>query len=149
MTTGTIILPIGGATLPDGSTSNNAAQFQRTKSSASAPVYHFIELLYDASTEESAYWSFRMPENYASAPIAKLQWKANATANSVVWGVQVAAITPGDTDTPNEHALATTYTAPAKPREGMVRHASGAPYWNPGSGRGVYCYSNAAWRFLG
>lgn len=111
MTTGTIILPIGGAVLPDGSTSNNPAQFQRTKSSASAPVYHFVELLFDPTTEESAYWAFRMPENYASAPVAKLQWKANATSNSVVWGVQLAAITPSDADTPNEHALATTNTA--------------------------------------
>ena len=111
MATGTIILPIGGAVLPDGSASNAAAQFQRTKSTAAAPAAHFIELLFDPSTEESAYWSFRMPADYSSSLVAKLQWKANVTANSVVWGVQVYAVTPTDADTPNEHALATTNTA--------------------------------------
>lgn len=111
MATGTLILPIAGAVLPDGSASNAAAQFQRTKSSASAPAAHFIELLYDASTEESAYWSFRLPANYASSPVLKLQWKANTTSNSVVWGCQIFAVTPSDTDTPNEHALGTANTA--------------------------------------
>lgn len=110
MTTGTLILPISGATLPDGSASNSPAQFQRTKSTASAPVYHFIELLFDPATEESAYWSFRMPTDYASSPVLKLQWKANQASNAVVWGCQLAAITPTDADTPNEHALATTNT---------------------------------------
>lgn len=110
MATGTILLPIGGAVLPDGSASNIPAQFQRTKSSAAAPAAHFIELLFDPTTEESAYWSFRMPENYSSSPVAKLQWKANTTSNSVVWGVQVFAVTPSDADTPNEHALATANT---------------------------------------
>ena len=41
-----------------------------------------------------------------------------------------------------------TEVAPAKPREGMRRFADGTN-WNPGSGRGLYLYSNAAWRFLG
>ena len=38
--------------------------------------------------------------------------------------------------------------APAKPRDGMLRRADGT-LWNPGSGEGVYCYYNSAWRFLG
>ncbi len=37
---------------------------------------------------------------------------------------------------------------PDKPRDGMLRRADGV-YWNPGSGQGVYCFYNAAWRFLG
>lgn len=41
-----------------------------------------------------------------------------------------------------------TYVAPTKPREGDIRLADGTS-WNPGSGQGVYCYYNAAWRFLG
>lgn len=110
MTTGTIILPIAGATLPDGSASNSPAQFQRTKSSAAAPVYHFVELLFDPTTEESCYFTFRMPTDYSSSPVLKLGWKANTTSNAVVWGCQIGAITPGDADTPNEHALATTNT---------------------------------------
>lgn len=111
MVTGTIILPIAGAVLPDGSTSNAAAQFQRTKSTATAPAYHFVELLFDPTTEESAYWTFRLPADYSSSPVLKLGWKANATANAVMWGCQIGAITPADADTPNEHALGTTNTA--------------------------------------
>jgi hypothetical protein len=44
--------------------------------------------------------------------------------------------------------LEVTTVAPAKPRDGMLRRADGTS-WNPGSGQGVYCYYNAAWRFLG
>lgn len=110
MATGTIILPIAGAVLPDGSASNSAAQFQRTKSSAAAPAAHFVELLFDPSTEEACYFSFRLPTDYSSSPVLKLQWKANQASNAVVWGCQVSATTPADADTPNEHALATTNT---------------------------------------
>ena len=41
-----------------------------------------------------------------------------------------------------------SYSAPAKPRDGMIRLADGTR-WNPGSGAGVYCYRDGAWRFLG
>lgn len=44
--------------------------------------------------------------------------------------------------------LELTYAAPAKPVEGMVICADGVT-WNPGAGRGVYCYHGAAWAFLG
>ncbi|HYE38158.1 hypothetical protein [Methylocaldum sp.] len=40
------------------------------------------------------------------------------------------------------------HTAPARPREGMVRGADGTD-WNPGSGKGVYVYYNASWNKLG
>ena len=38
--------------------------------------------------------------------------------------------------------------APAKPREGMVALAWGAPYWNPGAGAGYYGYVGGAWTKL-
>ena len=38
--------------------------------------------------------------------------------------------------------------APSKPRDGDLRYADGT-LWNPGSGRGVYCYYASAWHFLG
>jgi hypothetical protein len=41
-----------------------------------------------------------------------------------------------------------TTVAPAKPRDGMLRRADGT-LWNPGSGQGVYCFYNGAWRYLG
>ena len=38
-------------------------------------------------------------------------------------------------------------TAPAKPREGMIYGADGTS-WNPGAGKGVYCYIGTTWTKL-
>lgn len=35
--------------------------------------------------------------------------------------------------------------APAKPREGNVRYASGAPGWDPGNGKGLYWFDGTSW----
>lgn len=110
MATGSILLSIAGATPPDGSTNNAAPEIIRVKGSASAPAPHFVEARFDAAADEHLWWQFRMPSDYASAPVVKLQWKANATANSCVWGCRLGAVTPADTDTPNEHATATAQT---------------------------------------
>lgn len=40
------------------------------------------------------------------------------------------------------------YSAPSKPREGDIRLADGTS-WNPGGGKGVYCYYGAVWHLLG
>jgi len=40
--------------------------------------------------------------------------------------------------------LVERYSAPGKPREGLVVFADGTS-WNPGSGRGVYVFSSAVW----
>lgn len=40
------------------------------------------------------------------------------------------------------------YTAPGKPRDGMVVLADGVSF-NPGSGAGYYGYRAGSWRFLG
>ena len=37
--------------------------------------------------------------------------------------------------------------APAKPREGMLYGADGVN-WNPGAGKGVYCYYGGTWTKL-
>jgi len=51
-------------------------------------------------------------------------------------------------DSPNESmALTTLYAAPNKYRDGTIVKASSP--WDPGSGNGVYCYRDGAWRFLG
>jgi len=42
-----------------------------------------------------------------------------------------------------------TYNAPAKPRDGDLRYAAGAPNWNPGAGAGVYVYKTNTWVLLG
>ena len=72
-----------------------------------------MALSYDgAGAKELAFWTFRMPADYASAPILKIQWMANTTcAQSVVWSTQLGAITAGDTDTVLEHAAAAASSA--------------------------------------
>lgn len=40
--------------------------------------------------------------------------------------------------------LVERYSAPVKPREGLVVFADGTS-WDPGSGRGVYVYSSSVW----
>jgi hypothetical protein len=97
MATGTIVLTPGAATLPDGTASNLAPGMAVTKSSASAPGVYTLKLLYDATSEEWCVFQFRMPDDYSSAPVAKLQWSAaSATSGAVVWDVRVSATTPAD-----------------------------------------------------
>lgn len=112
MATGQIDLPVGGALQPDGSTNNAAPGLQRVKSSASAPSVHFLQLLFDASTDEMVYWQTRMPPDYASAPVMKVQYKmASGTSGSVRFEGRVAATTPGDSTDLDAKALATTNSA--------------------------------------
>ena len=97
MALGTIILTPGAAILPDGTTSNLAPAMQRTKSSATAPGIYALQLAFDATSEEWCTWQFRMPADYASTPVAVVQWKAaSATSGGVVWDVRIAAVTTGD-----------------------------------------------------
>lgn len=112
MATGQIALDVGAAVMPDGSTNNAGPGLQRVKSSASAPASHFLHLLFDASTDEMCYWKTRMPPDYASAPVLKVQYKmASATTGSVRFEGRVAAITPGDATDMDAKALGTTNSA--------------------------------------
>jgi len=111
VTVATIVLPPPSGTLPDGSTSNLAPGFSRRKGTETAPAKFLMTADFDASSVENLWWTFTMPQNYASGPIVRLQWMANATSGSVVWGAQIGAITPADADTPIEHVLATATTA--------------------------------------
>lgn len=109
MATGTIPLSIGAAILPDGSASNAAPAIQRVKSSASAPSPHFLQACFDASTDEMLYWSFRMPADYASAPVMKVQYKmTSATSGAVLFEGRLAAVSDGDSQDVDAKALATT-----------------------------------------
>lgn len=56
-------------------------------------------LSYDAATKETAYFKFRA-SNYGSGNLTlDIDWYADtATSGDVIWGAQIAAITP-DTDT--------------------------------------------------
>lgn len=109
MATGTLELPIAAAIPPDGSSGNAAPAIQRIQGSESNPKKHFLVAAFDGAgtTKEYLWWYFRMPSDYSSAPIVKLQWMLNAiTSNTVNWEVSIGAITPADADTPVEHANA-------------------------------------------
>lgn len=111
MATGTISLPIGAAIMPDGSASNAAPAIQRVKSSAAAPTPYFLQLAFDASTEEQVCWSFRMPADYASAPVMKVQYKmTSATTGGVAFEGRLAAVTPGDATDVDAKAFGTANT---------------------------------------
>lgn len=61
--------------------------------------FPFPVLMFDASTDQTCYWVFRVPD-YASGNLTlTLLWYADtASTNNVVWEAQIAAITP-NTDT--------------------------------------------------
>lgn len=88
MSTGTIILPVQAAKI-GGSFITNPARINGGSNAWS--------LLFSATQTESGLWQFRMPENYASGLIAKLQYSmASAVANKVDLEVEVMAISDGD-----------------------------------------------------
>lgn len=112
MATGTIVLPAGAAAPGDGSASNAGPAIQRVKSSASAPSLMFLQLAFDASAKEMCYWSFRMPADYASGPVLKVQYKmTSATSGGVAFTANIAAVTPGDSTDVDAKALAADNTA--------------------------------------
>lgn len=93
----TILLTPGAASLPDNTADNLTPAMQAVKSSASAPGVYFLQLAFDASSEEWCCWSFRMPDDYVSGLTAKVLYKmASATSGGVAWDVRVAAVSDGD-----------------------------------------------------
>ena len=55
------------------------------------------KLLFDDTTSELVYWVFRLPSDFSSAPVLKVQYSA-ASATSGTFGVSVSimAVTDGD-----------------------------------------------------
>jgi hypothetical protein len=108
--TSSLILPMGGAVLPDGSSGNAAPQVERIQGTETNPKKHLIALRFDSATEEMAYWTGQLPHEAAAAPTFTLRmiWTSIAaiTTSNVVWGARISAVTPTDADTPVEHAQA-------------------------------------------
>lgn len=114
MATSTIVLPIGAATLPDGSSGNAAPQIERIQGTEANPKKHYLAGRFDPATEEFLYWSLVLPHEAAAAPTFTLRliWASVTaiTATNVVWGGRISAVTPADADTPIEHAQAAQQT---------------------------------------
>lgn len=107
MATASISIPIGlmvpeSASVP-GATASGAT-FAHIQSSASAPSPAFVQAVFANVAIQQGNWQFRMPADYASGLVAKAQWKANATSGTPTMACRIAAVTPGDPETPNEKA---------------------------------------------
>ena len=87
MATGTIILPILGA-IPDPTLPPEL----KFAAGTNRPYWAFD----GTASIEKMVWTFRMPVNYASGLVAKIQWSGSAsttTSNTVQWSVFVHALT--------------------------------------------------------
>lgn len=112
MATGTIILPIQAAAIPDGTTNNAAPALVVVKGTNTAPVRFLMTAAFDPGTDEHLWFQFRMPADYSSSPVLKILWYSNdiGAGETCVWGCSLGAVTPADADTPLEHAQATAQT---------------------------------------
>lgn len=96
---------------------------QRVKSSASAPTPYFMQAAFDASTEEQIMWSFRMPADYASAPVLKAQYKmASATSGNVIMEARIAAVSDGDATDVDAKGFAAANTSATTAVPGTAGH---------------------------
>lgn len=82
-------------------------QLTSIESTASEPNPEWLGWAFDGTAAEYLHAQLRMPGDYGSAPVLKLQWQLNAITNAVVWTGRIAAITPSDAETPNEKAAGT------------------------------------------
>lgn len=108
MPTGTILLPIPGnfdATNPPG------LGFFNSKP----------RLLFDDAVDEIVHWTLRMPANYASTPVLKLQYAmTSATTNEVIVACQIMAVSDGDAQAIDSDSYDAVNTSAAKTVPGTV-----------------------------
>jgi hypothetical protein len=73
--TGTILLSVGGAILPDGTAGSAAAQpMLITTSDADDPQLRLMVLAFDDTTDEQCFWQFAMKPDYVSGGRLKVQF---------------------------------------------------------------------------
>lgn len=115
MAFGTVLLPISAAVPPDASgTNNNPPAIQRVRSTGADPKPFFLQAAFDASTQEALIWSFRMPSDFTSNPVLKVQYKmASAVTGNVIIESRVSATTPGDTTDTDAKTFSTVNTSAA------------------------------------
>jgi hypothetical protein len=110
-TTRYLNLTPSSAVLPDGSSGNSAPALTRIQGTETNPKKHLLALGFDgAGGTEYAWWTFVLPADYSSGGSLDLLWVLNDTSNAVKWQAKVSAVTPGDADTPIEHAAASAAT---------------------------------------
>jgi len=102
MATGYIPLPATSFQPLDNSAGNEAPALDYVQSSGAAPAPRSARWGFDDTANEHVCLVMRMPGNYASDPVLKLDWYAAATSGDVVWCAEVSAITESDAATPED-----------------------------------------------
>jgi len=116
MATGYVMLWPGEVTFPDGASGNAFPGIEQILSSAAAPTngckVHFLQLVFDAATDEHVIFSFPLPGDYASGGTLRVKWKrkSGTGAANAVWKAAVAALTAGGTEVPDSKAFSTVAT---------------------------------------
>lgn len=99
MATGYIPLPAMAFQPLDDSAGNESPALDFKQSSGTAPAPRLPRWAFDDTANEHLSLVFRIPGNYASAPVLKVDWYAAATSGDVVWCCEVSAITESDAAT--------------------------------------------------
>lgn len=100
MATAYLPLPASSFQPLDGSAGNEAPAADYVQSSGTAPAPRSLRWAFDDTANEHLCIVFRMPGNYASAPVLKIDWYAAATSGDVVWCAELSAISESDAATP-------------------------------------------------
>ena len=85
---------------------------------------------FDSSTDELVYVSFRLPSDYSSSPVLKVQWggtSSTTVSHDVTWACEVMALTPdvdGDPDTDSYDTANTVNDAILGTTAGRIQEAS-------------------------
>ncbi len=78
---------------------------------ANGSNYPVPGLAYDAAADEAAFFQLVTTDYGSGNPVLRIFWYADtATTNDVVWGAQIAALTPGDSQDIEADGLATAQT---------------------------------------
>ena len=73
-------------------------------------------LTFQDTTDELCIWTFRMPANYSSAPVAKIQYSmATATTLEVIVAVEIMAVSDGEDVDTDSYDTANTSAATTVP----------------------------------
>lgn len=108
MATGTILLSLPG-------------EFDDTNPPGISYFNSKPQVLFDDTTDELMHWTFRMPENYASGLVLKLQYKmASATTLEVIMACRVMAVSDGDAAAVDTDSYDTVNTSAATTVPGTV-----------------------------
>ncbi len=72
---------------------------------------NYATLDFDAGTDESVQWHFRLPKFWVGNIDLDIRWRAAATSGSVVWAVQTACVADGETGDPSWNTASTVTDA--------------------------------------